>query len=173
MKHKENQNISRLKANIYKVAIALIFITCGILVLRIWLIPLALEFAEYQVNINAWQTKARRIIIYMNSSQKSCFLKNRVFTDSFENLKIGIYSTENQEYRYLIRVNDKAAFHYVISRRKDLRSHTGAVFVVSSTEGKITLLSIRCQAKAFGVIQPQTPYYQGGKLICGEGTEEL
>lgn len=120
------------------------------------------------------EKKPRSQMSIINGSQETFFIKNHFFSNSFKDLKTGIFENkwyEDQWYIYSIRSVDRSAFNYMIPKKQDLKSYVGAVFAVFDADGKLTLLSIRCKTKSSGIIQPADPVYRAGKLVCGEGTE--
>jgi hypothetical protein len=111
------------------------------------------------------------LLSVINSYQEDFFIKNNFFSNSFKDLKMGIYQAEDQWYRYSIRATNRSVFIYLIPKKPDLKSHVGVVLAVSDADEKLTFLNIRCKTKSFGIVQLADPLYQAGKLACGEGTE--
>ncbi|HSF75503.1 MAG TPA: type IV pilin-like G/H family protein, partial [Microcoleus sp.] len=85
--------------------------------------------------------------------------------------------TETTNFKYSIRATKKAAFNYGLSKKKDLKSYVGGVFLVpaknfepNAAKEERTTTSIFCQADSPGTIQPAEPTYENGKIACGKGT---
>jgi hypothetical protein len=67
----------------------------------------------------------------MNRAQKVLFIEKSAFATSVDALGLGI-KTETTNFKYSIRATKKAAFNYGVSKKKDLKSYVGGVFLVPS-----------------------------------------
>ncbi|NEP56733.1 MAG: protein kinase [Symploca sp. SIO2G7] len=110
----------------------------------------------------------------MNRAQQAYFLEKSTFAGSLGDLKLDL-TTPTTSYNYSTRATEFAAFNYGVSQQNTLKSYVGGVFVIPATEfggseDEMTTISILCQANSPGVIQPQEPIYEQGKLACGSGT---
>lgn len=110
----------------------------------------------------------------MNSSQQAYFGKKEAFSTSFEALGFVGMKTEHINYKYLVRATKQAAFHYALSKKVDLRSYVGGVFLIqvkpNAAKNEIKTEMILCVADKPGTIPPLPPRLQNGKLFCGTGT---
>lgn len=127
-------------------------------------------------------SEAKQYVSSMSKGQQAHFLEKGAFTNSLDVLKaVGItIKPETTHYKYSIHATEKAAFHYGLSKRKELKSYVGGVFVVPAKEvdanaakDEITTTSILCEADDRGTIKPAKPTYQNGKVTCGKGTTDL
>lgn len=108
----------------------------------------------------------------MNSSQQAYFGEKEAFSTSFEAL--GFAGIDRINYKYLVRATKQAAFHYALSKKADLRSYVGGVFLIqvkpNAAKNEIKTEMILCVADKPGTIPPLPPKLQNGKLFCGTGT---
>ncbi|PSB50583.1 general secretion pathway protein GspH [filamentous cyanobacterium Phorm 6] len=139
--------------------------------------------------IKAKQSEGKQYVgSLMNRAQQAYFAEKGTFSTSIEALGLGI-KKETTNYKYSIRVTKTAAFNYGVSKKYDLKSYFGGVFIVAAKEldpnarrDEMTTVSIFCQTEKrplFRVKQkdesdePGEPIYQNGKVICGKGTTEV
>ncbi|UNU24675.1 type IV pilin-like G/H family protein [Microcoleus vaginatus] len=121
----------------------------------------------------------RQYVGSMNRAQKALFIEKSAFATSFDALGLGI-KTETTNFKYSIRATKKAAFNYGVSKKKDLKSYVGGVFIVpaknfepNAAKEERTTTSILCEADSPGTINPAEPTYENGKIACGKGTTQL
>ncbi|AFZ08265.1 general secretion pathway protein H [Oscillatoria nigro-viridis PCC 7112] len=120
--------------------------------------------------------EAKLYVSSMNRAQQALFIEKNAFATSVDALGIGI-KTETTNFKYSIRATKKAVFNYGLSKKKDLKSYVGGVFLVPAknfephaAKEEITTTSIFCQADSPGTIEPVEPTYENGKIACGKGT---
>ncbi|MEQ8465474.1 type IV pilin-like G/H family protein [Coleofasciculus sp. E1-EBD-02] len=123
------------------------------------------------------QSEGKQYIGSMNRAQQAYYLDEQKFSGNIPDLGLGI-KTETESYTYSTQITDNAAFNYGISRKDNVRSYVGGVFVVPATDvdaasDEITTVAILCEADTPGSIKPVVPTYQNGELACGEGTTDL
>jgi Type IV pilin-like G and H, putative len=164
-----------IRLNLYRLGTAIFFIAGIILVMRFWGLPLAEKFVKEQHH--QWyirKKKPRSMLSIINGSQSRFFIKNHFFANSFKDLETGILQDdrwyEDPWYIYSMNSNNRMALIYMVPKKMDLNSYVGAVFAVFDANEKLTLLSIQCETKSSGIIQPAEPRYQAGQLVCGEGS---
>jgi type II secretory pathway pseudopilin PulG len=126
----------------------------------------------------AKQSENKQYVSAMNKAQPAVFIETSAFATSFDALGLGI-KTETTNFKYSIRATKKAAFNYGVSKKKDLKSYVGAVFLVSSknfepnaAKEERTTTSILCKGDSPGTIKPAEPTYENGKIACGKGTTQ-
>jgi hypothetical protein len=120
------------------------------------------------------QSEGKQYIGSMNRAQQTYYLDEQKFSGNIPDLGLGI-KTETESYTYSTQITDNAAFNYGISRKDNVRSYVGGVFVVPATDvdaasDEITTVAILCEADTPGSIKPVVPTYQKGELACGQGT---
>ncbi|MEG5051044.1 MULTISPECIES: type IV pilin-like G/H family protein [unclassified Microcoleus] len=127
----------------------------------------------------AKQVEPKQYVRSMNRVQHAHFAEKGAFATSVNALEMGI-KTETANCKYSVIATKKTAFNYGLSKKKDLKSCVGGVFVVHEKEvlpnvvkDEIITISILCQSDSPGTIEPAEPTYQNGKLICGQGTTEV
>ncbi|MEG4857900.1 type IV pilin-like G/H family protein [Microcoleus sp. K1-B6] len=122
------------------------------------------------------QSENKQYVSAMNKAQQAVFIETSAFGTSFDALGIGL-KTETTNFKYSIRATKKAAFHYGVSKKKDLKTYVGGVFLVpaknfalNAAKEEKTTTSILCEADSPGTIKPAEPTYKNGKIACGKGT---
>ena len=128
---------------------------------------------------SAKRAEAKYKVGAMNRAQEAYYSDNKAFSNSLASLGIGI-STQTTNYEYSIRATKTAAFSYGISRKKDIKSYVGGVFLVPATnvdpkadKNEITTEGILCEATSPGNTQPATPILQNSVPTCGSGTKDI
>jgi type II secretory pathway pseudopilin PulG len=126
-----------------------------------------------------YQSEGKQYIGSMNRAQQAYYLDEQKFSGNIPDLGLGI-KTETEGYTYSTQITDNAAFNYGISRKDNVRSYVGGVFVVPATDvdadaasDEMTTIAILCEADTPGSIKPASPIYQKGELACGQGTTDL
>jgi type II secretory pathway pseudopilin PulG len=126
----------------------------------------------------AKQSENKQYVSAMNKAQPAVFIETSAFATSFDALGIGI-KTETTNFKYSIRATKKAAFHYGVSKKKELKTYVGGVFLVpakkiepNAAKEERTTTSILCEADSSGTIKPPQPTYENGKIACGKGTTQ-
>jgi type IV pilus assembly protein PilA len=122
----------------------------------------------------ARQSEGKTFVGSMNRGQQAYHLENNAFTDSLEKLDLGIRS-ETESYSYSIRLGNQAAFNYGTSKRENLKSYVGGVFVVPSPNSpKETFTqAILCETDIPTNTPPSPPTNENGVLTCAAGTRQL
>jgi serine/threonine protein kinase len=120
------------------------------------------------------QAQARQNVAAMNRAQQAYFLENNQFADSMSELGIGI-KTQTENYEYSIRATPLTAFNYGVSRKDDLRSYVGGVFLTRGDEAKGEILTVEllCETKSRGTKRPAEPIVQGNFVECPPNTKSL
>ncbi len=128
---------------------------------------------------SAKRAEAKQNVGAMNRAQQAYYLDNKAFSKSLESLDIGI-STQTTNYEYSTRATKNAAFSYGISRKKDIKSYVGGVFLVPTTnldskadKDEIKTVDILCEATSNGNTQPATPILLHSVPTCGSGTKDI
>ena len=125
----------------------------------------------------AKETEGKTYVGSMNRAQQAYFLEKSTFSDSFEDLGLGV-AAQTKNFKYSTRATESAVFNYGISQQKELISYVGGVFVIPATEvngseDKMTTIAILCRADFPSSIKLKEPTYQQGKLACGDGTSDV
>lgn len=130
---------------------------------------------------SAKRAEAKQSVGAMNRAQQAYYSDNNAFSNSFENLGIGI-RPQTTNYEYSTRATNIAAFNYGISRKgkKDIKSYVGGVFLVPATnlepkadKDEMTTVSILCEATSPGNIRPADPILMKGVPTCGSDSRDL
>ncbi|MBE9120873.1 type IV pilin-like G/H family protein [Tychonema sp. LEGE 07199] len=138
------------------------------------------------------ETEGKQYVGSMNKAQQAYYLENGEFTNSVPNLGLGI-RTETANYKYSISTENKAVFHYGVSKQGKLKSFVGGVFLIGDATTKITVrirrlvegvflmdttpgittVRILCQTNAVSTTKPASPTNNNGTLACGANTVEV
>jgi hypothetical protein len=115
----------------------------------------------------------------MNKAQQAVFIEKSAFATSVDALGLGI-KTETKNYLYSVRATKQTAFHYGVSKQRQLESYVGGVFLVpvkkiesNAAKDGITTIFILCEADSPDTIKPAEPIYKNGKIACGKGTRQV
>ncbi len=124
----------------------------------------------------AMKVEGKNYVGAMNRAQQAYFEENKgALADYMEKLGLGI-KPEEADYRFLIRRTERAAFHYAISKKPNLKSYAGAVWKATTDINGIkeeTTRTIVCEANKPATTKPVDPVYTNGGYVCGEGTVQL
>jgi hypothetical protein len=112
----------------------------------------------------------------MNRAQQSIFIEKSAFATSVNALGIGI-KTETKNYKYSVRATKQTAFNYGVSKKPELKSYVGGVFVIRAKSNKgedeMRTESILCSTDTPGTIPHLPPRLQNSKLVCPTGTTQV
>lgn len=112
----------------------------------------------------------------MNKGQQAYFAEKNVFATSVNALGLGI-KTETNDYKYSVRATKQAGFNYGVSKKPELKSYIGGVFIIrvksNNGEDEMRTETILCSADELGTIRPLPPKIQNSKLVCGMGTTKV
>jgi type II secretory pathway pseudopilin PulG len=124
-------------------------------------------------------SEAKQYVGSMNRAHQALFIEKSAFATSVDALGLGI-KTETKNYLYSVRATKQTAFHYGVSKQRQLESYVGGVFLVpvkkiesNAAKDGITTISILCEADSPGTIKPAEPIYKNGKIACGKGTRQV
>ena len=121
------------------------------------------------------QAEAKQNIGSMNRGQQAYFLEKNALANSFATLGIGI-NTQTVNYNYSIRATNASTLHYGISRKQDIKSYVGGVFVVpigTANKSEMTTIGVLCEALRSGSATPTAPTLVKDIPTCGAGTKKL
>ncbi|MEG4963173.1 MULTISPECIES: type IV pilin-like G/H family protein [unclassified Microcoleus] len=121
-------------------------------------------------------SEAKQYVGSMNRAQQALFIEKSAFATSVDALGIEI-KTETTNYKYSVRATKQTAFNYGLSKKPELKSYVGGVFVIrvksNNGEDEMRTESILCSADKPGTIPPLPPQVHNGKLVCGTGTTKV
>jgi hypothetical protein len=124
----------------------------------------------------AFQSEAKYYVGSMNRAQQSIFIDKSAFATSINALGIGI-KTETKNYKYSVRTTKQTAFNYGVSKKPELKSYVGGVFVIraksNNGEDEMRTESILCSTDTPGTIPHLPPRLQNSKLVCPTGTAQV
>lgn len=129
----------------------LIIVTVMIGILSAIALPAMLSRAN-----KARQTEAKLYVGSINRAQQAYYFENTVFTNSIDELAIGIdQQTDNYQYQININANNVVVTHNGISRKPALKSYTGITFLntVTFASGNTEAVSVTllCESPVAGV----------------------
>lgn len=111
----------------------------------------------------AKESEPKQYIGSMNCAQKGKIAENGTFANSVDKLELGI-KTDTVSYKYSVKVLNKAAFNYGVSKNENMKSYVGAVFLLpatnvdtKTTKNEMTTKAIMCVTKFLSKTQPANP----------------
>ena len=123
-----------------------------------------------------FQSEAKQYVGSMNRAQQAIVIEKSAFATSVNALGIGI-KTETKNYKYSVRATKQTAVNYGVSKKPELKSYVGGVFVIraksNNGEDEMRTESILCSADTPGTRPHLPPQVQNSKLICGTGTTQV
>ena len=146
-----------------------------IIILMIIIILAAIALPSFLTCGNkAKQSEAKQYVGSMNRAQQANFVEKGALSNSLNDLGLGI-KTQTINYNYSISATKNAAFSYAVSRRNNILSYVGAVFLlpVSPANNDKTTVAILCQANSPENTQPPNPILENGVLVCAAGSSEV
>jgi len=124
----------------------------------------------------AKESEAKMYVGSMNRAQQALFIEKSAFATSVNALGIGI-KTETKNYKYSVRATKQTAFNYGVSKKPELKSYVGGVFVIraksNNGEDEMRTESILCSTDTPGTIPHLPPRLQNSKLVCPTGTTQV
>jgi type IV pilus assembly protein PilA len=127
----------------------------------------------------ARQSEGKTYVGSMNRAQQAYQLENNAFTDSLDKLGLGIRS-ETESYSYSIRLGtqtgiNQTVFNYGTSKRGNLKSYVGGVFVVPvpNSPSEYTTQAILCETDIPTNTLPSPPTNENGVLTCSLDTKQI
>jgi type IV pilus assembly protein PilA len=153
---------------------------CGCLLLLMGIVAIgAIALPSVMDTTNrrkAFQSEAKYYVGSMNRAQQSIFIEKSAFATSVNALGIGI-KTETKNYKYSVRATKQTAFNYGVSKKPELKSYVGGVFVIraksNNGEDEMRTESILCSTDTPGTIPHLPPRLQNSKLVCPTGTTQV
>ena len=153
---------------------------CGCLLLLMGIVAIgAIALPSVMDTTNrrkAFQSEAKYYVGSMNRAQQSIFIEKSAFATSVNALGIGI-KTETKNYKYSVRATKQTAFNYGVSKKPELKSYVGGVFVIRAKSNKgedeMRTESILCSTDTPGTIPHLPPRLQNNKLVCPTGTTQV
>src|SRR4028118_891614 len=134
-----------------------------------------IEVSQLSPTVKASEAEEREGRVYvssMNRAQQAYYAEKGDFTNSVPNLGLGIRS-ETANYKYSISRENKAVFHYGVSKQGKLKSFVGGVFLIGVGTTEITTVRILCQTTAASTAKPANPTNKNGTLSCGANTTQV
>jgi hypothetical protein len=137
------------------------------------IILLAIAFPSFFNKANKAKYVERNYVGSMNRAQQAYFFEEGNFTDNIAELGLDII-TETENYTNLINATLLSAINYSVSRRSELKSYVGGVFLGSVEKtGELTTFTILCEAKSPGTNRPPAPMVENGVIQCAPETVNL
>lgn len=147
----------------------------GLLVLLGIVSAIALPSFLSQAN-KAKQAEAKSFVGSMARAQQAYYLEKETFSDSIENLNIGVKSdTNNYRYQILPQAGKKSVMITAQAKSERLKSYTGAVFAVKKGQEVITVGGI-CETDRPTTTPPAMPKLSSPdspSLNCPPGSHSL
>ena len=135
----------------------------------------------------ARESEGRINIGSMNRAQQAYYLENNNFSNSIDNLGLGIMDTNNYSYRILSPMNpvqnveelkplpldEKSKIAFATPQRTDLKSYIAIVWTLQNYDYNATTSAI-CQRKKEQISYPSIlPEISDNQILCPPGFEVL
>jgi len=141
-------------------------------------LPANVQVSDLQTGINrAKQAEAKQFVGMMNRAQQAYYLENEKFALKIDELGIERKS-ESDSYRYQIVPQGNSTQSVMITaqaKNPELRSYTGAVFVVQENNEALTVATI-CETNepsATPPTMPAAPSSLKAEIQCPAGSHQL
>ena len=132
-----------------------------------------LMFANTQVEsqaAKAKQSEAKQYIGSMNRAQQAYYAEKGKFSDTIEGIGIGI-KTETTNYKYtIVNVDNTKIIVSATAKTKNLKSYTGAVFLIKDIDGSDTTKADVCETDRPSQTPPNIPQLIGNDIQCPAGS---
>jgi type II secretory pathway pseudopilin PulG len=136
------------------------------------------QVSDLQSQVNrAQQSEGKQYVGSMNRVQQAYYLENQKFANEINELGIGIKpETENYRYRIVPQGNStQSVMMTAQAKRPELRSYTGAVFVVKDNNENLTIAAI-CETDQPSSTPPAMPIAPSNiktPIQCPSGSHRL
>jgi type IV pilus assembly protein PilA len=138
---------------------------------------------EYQVTNLAEEMKkqaelaklneAKQYVAGIAGAQQAYHEENKKFAGTFEELQLPIQSeTENFTYKIVSEDAQKSTLITASAKNAELKSYTGAVYVVKEGDKEITKVIV-CEGNENSTTPPAKPTVEGAELKCVEGSTAI
>lgn len=133
-------------------------------------------FANTQFESQAFKAKeseAKQYISSINKGQQAYYAEKSQFSSTIEEIGLGI-RTETTNYKYtIINVDESKSIVTATAKIKDLKSYTGAVFLVKDTDDTNTTKTAICVTDRSSQTPPNIPQLIGNDIQCSSGSVSL
>ena len=144
-----------------------IAVTFYVLVLSVFGISL---FANTQLESQAKQLEAKQYISSINKGQQAYYAEHTKFSSTIEEIGLGL-KTETNNYKYTIfSVDDTKFIASATAKNKNLKSYTGAVFLIKGIDGNDTTKADVCETDRPSQTPPNIPQLIGNDIQCPAGS---
>lgn len=125
--------------------------------------------AQSDRSLEARQLEPQQYIALINKGQQAYYSEMSSFTDKIEELGLSI-RTETENYSYRIKtLEEERVVVVAIPKNRDLKSYTGAVFLLEVDGGELISQGIICESDRPSQVPPSTAR-TADRLICGLGS---
>jgi len=133
-------------------------------------------FANTQFESQAFKAKeseAKQYISSINKGQQAYYAEKSQFSSTIEEIGLGI-RRETTNYKYtIINVDESKSIVTATAKIKDLKSYTGAVFLVKDTDDTNTTKTAICVTDRSSQTPPNIPQLIGNDIQCSSGSVSL
>lgn len=144
-----------------------IAVTFYVLLLSVFGISL---FAKTQLESQAKQLEAKQYISSINKGQQAYYAEKGKFSDTIEEIGLGI-KTETTNYKYtIVNVDNTKIIVSATAKTKNLKSYTGAVFLIKGIDGSDTTKADVCETDRPSQTPPNIPQLIGNDIQCPAGS---
>ncbi len=131
--------------------------------------------AEYRaLTVKASQSEAKVNVGSINRGQQMMQLEKDRFSNSIEELELGITSeTDNYSYN-ITEAGTSSAITTATAKENSMKSYTGAVFMVKDSEYDFDIpKAVICETNSASKTPPDNPQLVGEDIQCAKGSKKL
>lgn len=122
--------------------------------------------------LQATQALPRIEIGAINRAQHAFFLENNALASTIDELGLNL-KLESENYAYSLTNEQSKSLVTATAKTDDLKSYTGAVFLVQEADGSMTTVALTCQTDAPSKTPPASPELNGSQPVCPAGSSDV
>lgn len=122
--------------------------------------------------LQATQALPRSEIGAINRAQQLFFLENNALASTIDELGLNL-KLESENYAYSLTNDQSKSLVTATAKTDDLKSYTGAVFLVQEANGSMTTVALTCQTDAPSKTPPASPQLNGSQPVCSAGSLDV
>ncbi|MEH2038356.1 type IV pilin-like G/H family protein [Nostoc sp.] len=130
-----------------------------------------LKAESKESSLQSAQLLSKIKIASINRSQQATYLEKAAFTNTIEELGLDLKS-ETENYSYNLTADSSNSLVTATAKIDELKSYTGAVFVVQEN-GETTTVAVTCETNAASKTPPQSPQLNGSQPVCPGGSSKV
>lgn len=122
--------------------------------------------------LQATQALPKNDIGAINRAQQLFFLENNALASTIDELGLNL-KLESENYAYSLTNDQSKSLVTATAKTDELKSYTGAVFLVQEANGSMTTVALTCQTDAPSKTPPASPQLNGSQPVCSAGSSDV